>query len=108
MWGDYYAQPLKDFENRPLFAIYAEALDLTKHLHEFKNKEAKIGTTINIRKPPRYLGRSGAVLQLENSTEQYTQLTLTNREGCDIVFDSQDLALTIDDHAISGKVGRQE
>ena len=64
---------------------------------EFKNKEAKIGTTINIRKPPRYLGRSGAVLQLENSTEQYTQLTLTNREGCDIVFDSQDLALTIDD-----------
>ncbi len=41
VWGDYYAQPLKDFENRPLFAIYAEALDLTKHLHEFKNKEER-------------------------------------------------------------------
>jgi hypothetical protein len=64
---------------------------------EFKNKEAKIGMTINIRKPPRYLGRSGATLQLENSVEQFTSLTLTNREGCDIVFDSVDLALNIDD-----------
>lgn len=64
---------------------------------EFKNKEAKIGSTINIRKPPRYLGRSGATLQLENSTETYIPLTLTNREGCDIVFDSVDLALNIDD-----------
>ena len=64
---------------------------------EFKNKEAKIGSTINIRKPPRYVGRSGATLQLENSVESYIPLTLTNREGCDIVFDSQDLALDIDD-----------
>lgn len=77
-------------------------LAMAKHVNrqysdEFKNKEAKIGSTVNIRKPPRYIGRSGATLQLENSVETYIPLTLTNREGCDIVFSSEDLALNIDD-----------
>ena len=57
----------------------------------------KIGATVNIRKPPRYLGRSGQALQIENSTESFVPITLTNQDGCDISFSSADLTLNIDD-----------
>lgn len=58
---------------------------------------AKIGATLNIRKPPRYIGRRGQALQLENAVESYVPLTLNTQYGCDIQFSSQDLALSIDD-----------
>jgi hypothetical protein len=58
---------------------------------------AKIGSVVNVRKPPQYLGRSGPGLQLEDSTETSVPLTLDTQFGVDIQFSSADLALSIDD-----------
>ena len=58
---------------------------------------AKIGTTLNVRKPPRYLGRTGAAISIEDATETQVPVTLDTQRGVDIEFSSQDLALNIDD-----------
>lgn len=57
---------------------------------------AKIGTVLNVRKPPRYVGRTGQALQLEDATETSVPVTLNKQFGVDIAFTSQDLALSID------------
>jgi hypothetical protein len=57
----------------------------------------KIGTILNVRKPPRYVGRVGQALQLEDATETSVPVTLNTQRGVDIAFTSQDLKLSIDD-----------
>lgn len=64
---------------------------------KFGIEGAKIGTTLNIRKPPRYVGREGQGLSVEGSIETQVPLTLTTQFGVDISFSSADLALSIDD-----------
>lgn len=64
---------------------------------KFGTEGAKIGTTLNIRKPPRYVGRTGPALAVEDATESQVALTLDTQFGVDISFTSQDLALSIDD-----------
>ncbi len=63
----------------------------------FGRAGAKIGTVLNIRKPPRYTGRVGQGLQIEDATETSVPLVLNTQRGVDIAFTSQDLALSIDD-----------
>ena len=63
---------------------------------QFAIEGAKIGDTINIRKPPRYVGRTGQALQLEDSTETSVPLSLGTQFGVDIVFTTKDLTLSID------------
>lgn len=63
----------------------------------FAVEGAKIGTTLNIRKPPRYIGRLGQALNLEDSVETSVPLVLDTQFGVDIQFSSADLALSIDD-----------
>jgi hypothetical protein len=58
---------------------------------------AKIGTTLNVRKPPRYIGRVGQAINIENATETSIPVALNTQRGVDIQFSSQDLALSIDD-----------
>lgn len=58
---------------------------------------AKIGTTLNVRKPPRYVGRIGQAISIENATETQVPVVLNTQRGVDIQFSSQDLALSIDD-----------
>lgn len=64
---------------------------------EFAVPGAKIGATVNIRKPPRYAGRVGQALQVEDATETSVPLTLTTQRGVDIVTTSVDRKLSIDD-----------
>ncbi len=64
---------------------------------QFATPGAKIGATINVRIPPQYVGRSGANLSIEDAVETYRPLTLTNQEGVDIAFTTQDLTLSVDD-----------
>jgi len=64
---------------------------------KFAQEGAKIGTTINLRKPPRYVGRTGAALQIESSVETYVPLTLDTQFGVDMAFTTQDLTLNISD-----------
>lgn len=58
---------------------------------------AKIGTVLNVRKPPRYVGRRGPALSTEDVVESQVPVTLNTQYGCDVTFTSQDLALSIDD-----------
>jgi len=57
----------------------------------------KIGSSIQVRKPVRYVGRTGAALSVEDAQEEYTTVSLTNQEGVDIQFSSQELTLSIDE-----------
>ena len=57
----------------------------------------KIGSTLMVRKPVRYVGRSGAALSVENATEQQVPVTLNQQIGVDIQFSSQELTLSIDE-----------
>lgn len=63
----------------------------------FGQSGAKIGDTLNIRKPVRYLGRSGPTLSVEDATETQVPLQLGTQFGVDINFTSKDLTLSIDD-----------
>ena len=58
---------------------------------------AKIGTVLNVRKPPRYVGRTGTAISVEDATETQVAVTLDTQFGVDISFTSEDLALKIDD-----------
>ena len=64
---------------------------------KFAVEGAKIGDTLNVRKPARYTGRSGQALSIEDHTETSTPLVLSNQFGVDVQFTSKDLALSLDD-----------
>jgi len=64
---------------------------------EFKGGGGKIGSTVNVRKPARYVVTTGQALVPQNSTETYVPVTLTNQDNVGLVFSSQDLALNIND-----------
>ncbi len=63
---------------------------------QFGISGAKIGDTINIRKPVRYIGRRTPTLQVQGSTESSVALTLNKQYGVDMSFTSADLVLSID------------
>ena len=69
----------------------------TQYSSEFKTTGAKIGMTANLRKPPRYLGRTGEQLQVEGSTESFVPVTLDTLAGVDLTFSTVDLARNIND-----------
>jgi hypothetical protein len=82
--------------------IAENQLTLTKQINrqyqdQFAQGGAKIGKVINIRKPVKYVGRSGANINVEDSTETSVPLAITNQEGVDIEFTDADLALSIDE-----------
>lgn len=64
---------------------------------KFGIEGAKIGTTLNVRKPPRYVGRTGAAIGVENVTETQVAVPLTTQFGVDISFTTADLLLSMDD-----------
>lgn len=87
---------------REALAVLENALTFTglvsrEYDSKFGLEGAKIGTTLNVRKPPRYQGRRGQALSLENAIESYVPVTLNTQYGCDLQFSSADLALSIDD-----------
>lgn len=56
---------------------------------------AKIGYTLSIRKPPRFLGTSGPGLGIEDITDQFVNLTLTNQDHVDTGITMADLRLSM-------------
>ena len=64
---------------------------------QFAKSGAKIGDTINIRKPARYVGRLGTTLSVEDHTETSAPLQLNTQFGVDVNFTSKDLALSLDE-----------
>jgi hypothetical protein len=64
---------------------------------QFENQFVKIGTTLTIRKPNRYVVSSGPGLQIQNSVEPSTSITISNQRHVDIEFSSQELTLVIEE-----------
>lgn len=62
----------------------------------FAIEGAKIGDTISIRKPPRYLGGEGPALEIEDFTETSVPLTLNRQSHVGLQFTSKELLLSID------------
>jgi len=63
----------------------------------FANKGAKIGDTLRVRLPNQYTVRSGAVLNVQNTQENYVPLQISNQKGVDLNFTSAELTLSLDD-----------
>jgi hypothetical protein len=63
---------------------------------QFAVTGAKIGATLNIRRPGRFIGTSGPALNVEDFNETSSPLTLTTQFHVDTQFTTQDLALSLD------------
>jgi hypothetical protein len=67
-----------------------------QYADQFALSGAKIGYTVNVRKPPRYLGVTGPALQVEDTNETYIAVTLTTQFHVDVQFSTADLATSVD------------
>ncbi len=70
----------------------------SEYSNQFEFGGAVLGQTLNIRKPPRYLGRLGQAAQIEAITETQVPLTLSYQRGVDTQVSSQQLTLDIDNY----------
>lgn len=75
--------------------VFADGVE-RQYSDEFAVKEAKIGATVNIRRPPRYLGTFGPALNVEDTNETYVPITLRNQFHVDVQFTTADLLLSMD------------
>jgi len=80
---------------------FKNAMGFTKGVNrqyseEFAIKGAKIGTSVTIRKPPRFTVSTGATLVNQDVTEESASLTLNNHKHVAFKFSSQELTLSID------------
>lgn len=70
----------------------------SKYSDKFKFGGAVLGQTLDIRKPPRYIGRLGQAASIEAITETFVPLTLSFQRGVDTQVSSQELTLDINDY----------
>jgi len=87
---------------REALAILHNSIAFTKGVDRQYSKEfgvtgAKIGNTINIRKPNNYYVSDGNSLHVQDTQEDYTSLTLDHLFHVDVNFTTTDLALSLDD-----------
>lgn len=63
----------------------------------FAKVGAKIGDNINIRKPVRYEVTDGPTLNVQNTQDQYVNLTIDKQKHVGMAFSSKDRALSLDE-----------
>ena len=63
---------------------------------QFAVTGAKIGATLNVRRPGRFIGTTGPALNVEDFNETSTPVTLSTQFHVDTQFTTQDLALSLD------------
>ncbi|MBP9756145.1 MAG: hypothetical protein KBD40_14195 [Phenylobacterium sp.] len=64
---------------------------------QFAKSGAKIGDSLRIRLPNQYTVRDGATIQVQNTVEQSTTLTVATQKGVDMDFSSAELTMKLDD-----------
>ena len=82
--------------------ILENTLKFTKHVNreyqdQFAVSGAKIGATLNIRRPARYTVSTGASLSIQDFTESSVALTIDTQAHVDTNFTSQELTLSLDE-----------
>src|SRR5574343_287555 len=63
----------------------------------FAQSGAKIGTALKIRKPNKYQIRTGAAINVQNTTEDSVTLTVATQKGVDVSFSSLEETMSIQD-----------
>ena len=84
---------LRRFKNNLGFAKVAHHEDYREH---FANKGAKIGDTINLRVPVKFLATDGALLVIQDVTENKVPLVVDTQKHTGFSFTSREETLTID------------
>ena len=79
-------------ENDLVFADHCNR----QYADQFALSGAKIGYTVNVRKPPRYVGTTGPALNVEDTNETFIPVTLTTQFHVDVQFTTADLATSMD------------
>lgn len=64
---------------------------------EFGKKGDKIGDTLYVRKPQRFIGRDGQAYQPEGLSDTQVPITINQQSGVDFEFSTAELYLSIDD-----------
>lgn len=67
-----------------------------QYADQFAITGAKIGYTVNVRRPPRYIGTTGPALSIEDTNETYVPVTLSTQFHVDVQFTTADMATSID------------
>lgn len=81
---------------------FKNQLGFTKNINkqyseEFAKKGAKIGSSVTIRKPPRFTVADGATLVNQDVTEESTSLSLDKQKHVAFKFSSVELTLSVDE-----------
>lgn len=83
------------FKNSNLFIMNMD----TQYDPAFAVDGAKIGNTLRIRLPNDYIVTNGPALQLQNTTEQYTTLTVSSQKNVAVPFTTAERTMSIDDYS---------
>jgi hypothetical protein len=83
------------FKNSNLFIMNMD----TQYDPAFAVDGAKIGNTLRIRLPNDYVVTDGPAMQLQNTTEQYTTLTVSNQKNVAVPFTTAERTMSIDDYS---------
>lgn len=75
--------------------VFADAIT-REYDDQFAVTGAKIGATLNVRRPARFVGTTGPALNVEDFNETSVPVTLTTQFHVDTQFTTQDLALSLD------------
>ena len=67
-----------------------------QYADQFALVGAKIGYTVNVRRPPRYIGTTGPALSIEDTNETYTPVVLSTQFHVDVQFTTADMATSVD------------
>lgn len=65
----------------------------------YAKEGAKIGATLRIRKPTRYVVVDGATLVVQDTQEQYTTLTASTQKHVGVAFSMAERTMSLDDYA---------
>lgn len=66
---------------------------------QYKKEFVKIGNTVTIRKPVKFIATDGATRSNQDVIEETTSIVINNRKHVSWSFSSQDLTLTIEEYA---------
>jgi hypothetical protein len=85
-------EALMVFENELTFSSEVDR----NYDDQFAVVGAKIGATVNVRRPGRFIGTTGPALNVEDLNETSVPVTLSTQFHVDTQFTTQDLALSLD------------
>ncbi len=88
------AEAVRLFKNSNLFIMNMD----TQYDSAYANDGAKIGNTLRIRLPNDYVVTDGPAMQLQDTNEQYTTLTISSQKNVAIPFTTAERTLSIDDY----------